>query len=146
MIFSRQKWWSLTKGEKQPFSKLDPKIMTNQKKFWKSFKSFFSDKITVKWIIYLSENVKNLSWLHQQYCSKYPYPKKKFNVEHTYLRKSSIDRKRDMQLSSKYSLYQRKMKERGQPKFDFHFVFLGKSTKDIALLVHQKTFLSFRNS
>ena len=35
------------------------------------------------------------------------------------------------------------MEERGQPKFDFHFVTLGKS---IALNDLQKTFLNLRNS
>ena len=36
------------KAKKQYFSNLEPKLTTNNKKFWKSVKPLFPDKITVK--------------------------------------------------------------------------------------------------
>ena len=50
----------LRKAKKQHFSNLEPKLTTDNKKFWKSVKPLFSDKITVKEIINLTENGKIL--------------------------------------------------------------------------------------
>ena len=49
------------KSKKQHFSNFDPKYATNYKKFWKTVKSLFSDKITVKEVINLTQNGKILS-------------------------------------------------------------------------------------
>ena len=46
----------LRKAKKQYFSNLEPKVITDNKKFWKSVKPLFSDKITVTKIIILIEN------------------------------------------------------------------------------------------
>ena len=51
----------MRKVKKQYFPNLEPKLITDNKKFWKSVKSLFSDKITVKKIINLTENGKILS-------------------------------------------------------------------------------------
>ena len=51
----------LRKAKKQYFSNLEPKRITDNKKFWKSVKPLFSDKITFKEIINLSENGEILS-------------------------------------------------------------------------------------
>ena len=49
------------KVKKQYLSNLKPKLITDNKNFWKSFKPYFSDKITVKEIINLTGNGKILS-------------------------------------------------------------------------------------
>ena len=46
----------LRKVKKQYFWNLEPKLITDNKKFWNSVKPLFSDKITVKEIINLTEN------------------------------------------------------------------------------------------
>ena len=51
----------LRKAKKQYFSNLEHKLITDNKKFWKSVKPFFSDKITVKEIIKLTEDEEILS-------------------------------------------------------------------------------------
>ena len=51
----------LRKAKKQYFSNLEPKVITDNKKFWKSVKPLFSDKITVTKIIILIENGEVLS-------------------------------------------------------------------------------------
>ena len=51
----------LRKAKKRYFSNLEPKLITDNKKFWESAKTVFSDKITVKEIINLSENGEILS-------------------------------------------------------------------------------------
>ena len=54
-------WPFCEKPKKQYFSKLEPKVITYRKKFWKSVKPLLSDKITVKEIINLTENGEILS-------------------------------------------------------------------------------------
>ena len=44
------------KSQKQYFPNLEAKSITDNKKFWKSVKPLFPDKITVKEIIKLTEN------------------------------------------------------------------------------------------
>ena len=51
----------LRKAKKQYFSNLEPKLITDNKKFWNSVKPLFSDKIIVKKIINLTENGEILS-------------------------------------------------------------------------------------
>ena len=51
----------MRKAKKQHFSNLEPKIITDNKKFLKSVKPLFSDKITVKEIINLTGNGEILS-------------------------------------------------------------------------------------
>ena len=46
----------LQKAKRQYFSNLDPKLITDNKKFWRSVKELFSYEITVKEIIHLPEN------------------------------------------------------------------------------------------
>ena len=47
--------------KKQHLSNLNSKFITGNKNFWKSIKSLFSDKITIKEIINLNENGEILS-------------------------------------------------------------------------------------
>ena len=49
------------KSQKQYFPNLEAKSITDNKKFWKSVKPLFPDKITVKEIINLTENGEILS-------------------------------------------------------------------------------------
>ena len=51
----------LQKAKKQYFSNLEPKLITDNKKFWKSVEPLFSDKIAVKEITNLTENGEILS-------------------------------------------------------------------------------------
>ena len=51
----------LWKAKKQYFSNLEPKLITDNKKFWKSVKLLLSDNITVKEIIDLTESGEILS-------------------------------------------------------------------------------------
>ena len=51
----------LRKAKEQYFSNLEPKLITDNKIFWKSVKPLFSDKVTVKEIINLTENGEILS-------------------------------------------------------------------------------------
>ena len=51
----------LQKAKKQYFSNLEPKLITDNKNFWKSVKPLFSDKTTVKETINLTENGEILS-------------------------------------------------------------------------------------
>ena len=51
----------LRKAKKQYFLSLEPKLITHNKKFWKSVKPLFSDKTTAKEIIKLTENGEILS-------------------------------------------------------------------------------------
>ena len=51
----------LRKAKKQYFSNLEPKLITDNKKFWKSVKPLLSDNITVKEIINLTESGEVLS-------------------------------------------------------------------------------------
>ena len=51
----------LRKAKKRYFSNLESKLMTDSKNFWKSVKTLFYDKITVKEIINLTENSEILS-------------------------------------------------------------------------------------
>ena len=46
----------LRKAKKQYFLNLAPKLITNNKPFWKSVKPLFSDKITIKKIVNLTED------------------------------------------------------------------------------------------
>ena len=46
----------LRKAKKQYFSNLESQLIINNKTFWKSVKPLFSDKITVKEIMNLTEN------------------------------------------------------------------------------------------
>ena len=46
----------LRKAKKLYISNLEPKLITDYKKFWKPVKPIFSDKMTVKEIINLTEN------------------------------------------------------------------------------------------
>ena len=46
----------LRKAKKQYFSNLEPKLIADNKTFWKSVKPLFSDKVTVKEIVNLTEN------------------------------------------------------------------------------------------
>ena len=51
----------LRKAKKQYFSNLEPTLITDIKKFWKSIKPLFSNKLTAKKIINQTENGKILS-------------------------------------------------------------------------------------
>ena len=51
----------LRKAKKHYFSKLERKLIPDNKNFWKSVRPLFSDKITVKEIINLTENEDILS-------------------------------------------------------------------------------------
>ena len=51
----------MQKTKKQYLSNLEPKLITDNKIFWKSVKPLFSDKITVKEIMNLTENGEILS-------------------------------------------------------------------------------------
>ena len=58
----------LGKAKRQYFSNLEPKLITDNNKFWNSVKPLFSDKITVK-EINLTENIPHSYLSHRCSCT-----------------------------------------------------------------------------
>ena len=138
----------MQKAKKQYFSNLEPKLKTNNKKFWKSVKPLFSDKITVKEIIKLTENTEILSSDTDKADTFNDYFRnvvQNLNIprENSMLN-TNICLNPVLAVVEKYKHHQsiisinKKMREKGRPKFSFHFVTLDEALKEIALLRNNK--------
>ena len=107
------------KVKKQYFSNVDSKLITDNKKIWKSVKPLFSYKIIVK-------EIRNLMEIRENSQHRYRFNDYFSNVVQNLNipRKNSLlntDLCMNVLKSSKYYHHQREMRERGQPKFSFRF-------------------------
>ena len=138
----------LVKKEKQYFSNFEPKLITNNKKFWKLVKPLFSDKITVQEITNLTKNKEILSSdtdIAGTFNDYFSTVVQNLNVsrEHSmfnrYLCINLV-----LTIVDKYKHHQsiisinKKLREQGQPKFSFHFFTLEETFKEVALLNEKK--------
>ena len=128
---------------------MEPKLITDNKNFWKSLKPLFSDKITVKEIINLTENGEILSSDTDiantfnnciiNVVQNLNIPKEN-SILNTDLSKNPV-----LAVVEKYKHHQfiisinEKMREKGQPKFSFYFVSLEETFKKVALLSDKKS-------
>ena len=138
----------LRKGKKQYFSNLEPKLINDNKRFWKSVKPLFSGKITVKEIINLTENGEvfssdtDMSDTFNDYFSNV----KNLDIprENTMLNTTDLCINPVLAVVEEYKHQQsiisiiKKMREKGLPKFSFHFVTLEETLKEVALLSDKK--------
>ena len=142
----------LRKAKKRYFSNLEPKLITDNKKFCESAKAVFSDKITLKEIINLTENGEvlrsdtNIANTFNDYFSNI--------VQNLNIPRENSMLSTDLCINlvlvvvEKYKHHQsiisinKKMRVKGQPKFSFHFVTLEETLKEVAL----KSFSSLRYS
>ena len=137
----------MRKDKKQYFSNLEPKpkFITDNKKFWKSVKPLSSDKKTVKEIINLTENGEILSSdtdiadRFNDYFSNIvqnliiPSKNSIFNMDLCINPALAVVRKY-MDHQSIISI-NKKMREKGQPKFRFRFVTLEETLKEVEVKV-----------
>ena len=137
------------KAKKQYFSNLEPKRITDNKKFWNSVKPLFSDKITVKEIINLTENGDILSSdteIADTFNDYFSSVVQSVNIprENSVLNMDLFINP-VLEVVDKYKHHQsiisinKKMREKGLPKFSFHFVTLEETLKEVALLSDKKT-------
>ena len=137
----------LRKAKKQYFSNLEPKLITDNKIFWNSVKPFFSDKITVKEIINLTENGEILSsdtdiadTLNDYFSSVV----QNFNIPRENSINTDLCIHLVLEIIEKYKHHQsiisinKKMREKGLPKFSFHLVTLEETFREVALLSDKK--------
>ena len=137
----------MRKDKKQYFSNLEPKpkFITDNQKFWKSVKPLSSDKKTVKEIINLTENGEILSSdtdiadRFNDYFSNIvqnliiPSKNSIFNMDLCINPALAVVRKY-MDHQSIISI-NKKMREKGQPKFRFRFVTLEETLKEVEVKV-----------
>ena len=144
------------KPKKQYFLNLEPKLITDNKNFWKSVKPLFSDKVTVKERINLTENEEILSSdtnIADTLSDYFNNVVQKLNIpiENSMLN-TDLCISPALAVVKKYKDHQsiifinKKMIEKGQPKFNFHFFNLEGTLKWVALLRDEKSFSSFRYS
>ena len=133
----------LRKAKKQYFSNLEPKLITDNKKFWKSVKPLFSDKITVKEIINLTENGEILSSdtdIADTFNDYFSSVVQNLNIprENSMLN-TDLCINPVLETVEKYKHHQsiisinKKMREKGLPKFSFHLVTLEETLYEVAL-------------
>ena len=123
----------LQKAKKQCLSNLDPKLITNNKKFWKSVKPPFSDKITVKEIINLTENGEILSsdtCMADTFNDYFSNVVQNLNIpRENAMLNTDLCINQVLAVVEKYKNHQsiisinKKMREKGQPKFVFTLSF-----------------------
>ena len=133
---------------KQCILNLDPKRITDNKKFWKSVKPLFSNKITVKEIINLTVNREILNTdtdIAEAFNDYFTNIVPNFNIS----RESSLNNT-DLCINpvlaalEKYKHHQsiisinEIMRKKDQPNFSFHFVTLEETIKEVALLSGKK--------
>ena len=138
----------LRKAKKQYFSNLEPKLITDNKNFWKSVKPLFSDKITVTKIIILIENGEVLNSDTDIVDTFNVYFSNVVQNLNTPRENSTLNTDLSINpvlaLVEKYKHYQgiisidKKVRERGQPKFNFHFATLEETLKEVAVLSDKK--------
>ena len=137
----------LRKAKKQYFSNLEPKLITENKKFWKSVKPLFSDKITVKEIVNLTENGEILSSdtdIADTFNDYFSSVVQNLNTPREKFINTDLCINSVLEIIEKYKHHQsiisinKKMREKGLPKFSFHLVTLDETFKEVALLSDKK--------
>ena len=137
----------LRKAKKQYFSNLEPKLIIDNKKFWKSVKPLFSDKITVKEIINLTENGEILSSdtdIADTFNDYFSSVVQNLNIPRENFINTDLCINPVLEIIEKYKHHQsiisinKKMREKGLPKFSFHLVTLEETLKEVALLSDKK--------
>ena len=128
----------LRKAKKQYFSNLEPKLITDNKKLWKSVKPLFSDKITVKEIINLTENGEILSSetdIADTFNDYFSSVVQNLNIPRKNFINTDLCINPVLEIIEKYKHHQsiisinKKMREKGLPKFSFHLVSLEETFK-----------------
>ena len=134
--------------QKQYFRNLDPKLKLITKFFWKLVKPLFSDKITIKEIINLTENGETLNLdidITEMFNEYFNNIVQNLNIP----RKNSL-LNTDLSIIpiltaiEKYKYHQsnisinEKIREKSHPKFSFHFVTFNETIKEVALLSDKK--------
>ena len=133
----------MRKAKKQYFSNLEPKLITDNKKFWNSVKPSISDKITVKQIINLTENGEILSSdtdIADTFNDYFSSVVQNLNIprENSMLN-TDLCINPVLETVEKYKHHQsiisinKKMREKGLPKFSFHLVTLEETLYEVAL-------------
>ena len=134
--------------KKQYFLNLDPKLITDNKNFWKSVNPLFSDKITVKEIINLTGNGEilssdtNIAEAFNDYFTNVvqnlniPKEKSLWNIDLCINPVLTAIEK--YKLRQNITTISEVMKEKGQPKFSFHFLTLEETITEVALLSDKK--------
>ena len=137
----------LLKAKKQYFSNLEPKLITYNKKFWKSVKPLFSDKITVKEIVNLTENGEILSSctaIADTFNDYFSSVVQNLNIARENFINTDLCINPVLEIIEKHKHHQsiisinKKMREKGLPKFRFHLVTLEETFKEVALLSDKK--------
>ena len=136
------------KNPNKCFSNLEPKLITDNKKFWKSVKPLFSDKITVKEIINLTENGEILTSdtdIADTFNDYFSSVAQNLNIQReNSMLNTDLCLNLGLEVVEKYKHHQnilsinKKMREKGPPKFSFHFVTLKEILKEKALLSDKK--------
>ena len=137
----------LRKAKKQYFLNLEPKLITDSKKVWKSVKPLFSDKITVKEMIKLTENGGILSSdtdIADTFNDYFSSVVQNLNIPRENFINTNLCINPVLEITEKYKHHQsiisinKKMREKGLPKFSFHLVTLEETFKEVALLSDKK--------
>ena len=137
----------LRKAKKHHFLNLEPKLITDNKKFWNSVKPLFSDKITVKEIINLTENGEILSLdtdIADTFNDYFSSVVQNLNIPRENFINTDLCINPVLEIIEKYKHHQiiisinKKMREKGLPKFSFHLVTLEQTFKEVALLSDKK--------
>ena len=137
----------LREAKKQYFSNLEPKLITDNKKFWKSVKPLFSDKITVKEIINLTENGELLSSdtdIADTFNDYFSSVVQNLNIPRENFINTDLCINPVLEIIEKYKRHQsiisinKKMREKRLPKFSFYLVTLEETFKEVALLNDKK--------
>ena len=129
------------------FLEFRPKLITDNKKFGKSVKPLFSDKITVRDIINLTENGEILSSdtdITDTFNGYFSSVVQNRNIPRENSINTDLCINPVLEIIEKYKHHQsiisinKKMREKRLPKFSFHLVTLEKTFKEVALLRDRK--------
>ena len=134
----------MRKTKKQYFPNLEPKLITDNKKFWNSVKPLFSDKITVKKIINLTENGEILSsdtYIADTFNDYFNSVVQNLNIpRENCMLNTDLCINLILEIVEKYKHNQsiisiiKKIREKGLPRFSFHLVTLEETLTGVALL------------
>ena len=137
----------LRKAKNQYFSNLEPKLITDNKKFWNSVKPPFFDKITVKEIINLTENGEIFSSdtdIVDTFNDYFSSVVQNLNIPRENSINTNLCINPVLEIIEKYKHHQsiisinKKMREKGLRKFSFQLVTLEETFKEVALLSDKK--------
>ena len=136
------------KSQKRYFLNSEPKSITDNKNFWKIIIPLFSDKITFKEIINLTETVEILSSnidIAGTFNDFFSNVVQNLNITwKNSILSTNLWINPVLAVAEKYKHSQsiisinKEMREKGQPKFSFHFVTLEETLKEVALFSNKK--------